>query len=168
MLERHTLYNIRCWTLIFKPILKATPVDLPLGSTSVMSSLWVCVSPGLSLLRIAYLGLTMGLRTVSFLLCILGFVLLKQHLRREECSAHQVANGGAELEALRKEEVLASNSDQSLQTSTTDYNNTERDTRLWQSETISPDPSRYTQTHTNTRFAGTNNGLCLTISSHRT
>ncbi|XP_055794118.1 solute carrier organic anion transporter family member 1C1-like isoform X4 [Salvelinus fontinalis] len=80
--------------------------------------------------RIAYLGLTMGLRTVSFLLCILGFVLLKQHLRREERSAHQVANGGAELEALRKEEVLASNSDQSLQTSTTDYNNTERETRL--------------------------------------
>ncbi|CAB1345795.1 unnamed protein product [Coregonus sp. 'balchen'] len=80
--------------------------------------------------RIAYLGLTMGLRTVSFLLCILGFVLLKRHLRREERSAHQVANGGAELEALRKEEVLAFNSDQSLRTSTTDYNNTERETRL--------------------------------------
>uniref|UniRef100_A0A8C7HGV8 Solute carrier organic anion transporter family member n=1 Tax=Oncorhynchus kisutch TaxID=8019 RepID=A0A8C7HGV8_ONCKI len=80
--------------------------------------------------RIAYLGLTMGLRTVSFLLCILGFVLLKRHLRREERSAHQVANGGAELEVLRKEEVLASNSDQSLRTSTTDYNNTERETRL--------------------------------------
>lgn len=90
----------------------------------------MCVSLGLSLLRIAYLGLTMGLRTVSFLLCILGFVLLKRHLRREERSAHQVANGGAELEVLRKEEVLASNSDQSLQTSTTDYNNTERETRL--------------------------------------
>uniref|UniRef100_A0A8C7W602 Solute carrier organic anion transporter family member n=1 Tax=Oncorhynchus mykiss TaxID=8022 RepID=A0A8C7W602_ONCMY len=80
--------------------------------------------------RIAYLGLTMGLRTVSFLLCILGFMLLKRHLRREERSAHQVANGGAELEVLRKEEVLASNSDQSLRTSTTDYNNTERETRL--------------------------------------
>ncbi|XP_010897942.1 solute carrier organic anion transporter family member 1C1 isoform X2 [Esox lucius] len=80
--------------------------------------------------RIAYLGLTMGLRTVSFLLCILGFLLLKRHLRREECCAHQLANGGAELEALREEDVLASNSEQSLRTSTTDCNNTERETRL--------------------------------------
>ncbi|KAL0962658.1 hypothetical protein UPYG_G00343470 [Umbra pygmaea] len=78
--------------------------------------------------RIAYLGLTMGLRTVSFLLCILGFLLLKRHLRREERTALQLANGGAELEALREEEVLASS--QSPRMSTTDYNNTERETRL--------------------------------------
>ncbi|XP_037623873.1 solute carrier organic anion transporter family member 1C1 isoform X2 [Sebastes umbrosus] len=52
--------------------------------------------------RIVYLGLTLGLRTVSFFLCISGFVLLKRHIKREERSA--LTNGSVELESLRKEE----------------------------------------------------------------
>ncbi|XP_074488685.1 solute carrier organic anion transporter family member 1C1-like isoform X3 [Sebastes fasciatus] len=52
--------------------------------------------------RIVYLGLTLGLRTVSFFLCISGFALLKRHIKREERSA--LTNGSAELESLRKEE----------------------------------------------------------------
>uniref|UniRef100_A0A3Q4G180 Solute carrier organic anion transporter family member n=1 Tax=Neolamprologus brichardi TaxID=32507 RepID=A0A3Q4G180_NEOBR len=52
--------------------------------------------------RIVYLGLTLGLRTVSFFLCILGFVLIKRHIRKEE--KHVLTNGSAELETLRKEE----------------------------------------------------------------
>ncbi|XP_063052808.1 solute carrier organic anion transporter family member 1C1-like [Engraulis encrasicolus] len=53
--------------------------------------------------RIVYLGLTLGLRTVSFFLCLVGFVLLGRHVRQEE---HQKAltNGGTETECLRKEE----------------------------------------------------------------
>uniref|UniRef100_A0A672ZJZ8 Solute carrier organic anion transporter family member n=1 Tax=Sphaeramia orbicularis TaxID=375764 RepID=A0A672ZJZ8_9TELE len=52
--------------------------------------------------RIVYLGLTLGLRTVSFFLCILGFAILKRHIKQEEKSA--LTNGSAELEALKKEE----------------------------------------------------------------
>ncbi|XP_054864050.1 solute carrier organic anion transporter family member 1C1-like isoform X2 [Amphiprion ocellaris] len=52
--------------------------------------------------RIVYLGLTLGLRTVSFFLCILGFALLKRHIKKEEKIA--LTNGNAELESLRKEE----------------------------------------------------------------
>ncbi|XP_069551237.1 solute carrier organic anion transporter family member 1C1-like isoform X1 [Brachyistius frenatus] len=53
--------------------------------------------------RIVYLGLTLGLRTVSFFFCILGFALLKRHIKREEKNA--LTNGNAELESLRKEET---------------------------------------------------------------
>ncbi|KAM6986872.1 solute carrier organic anion transporter family member 1C1 [Aplochiton taeniatus] len=79
--------------------------------------------------RIAYLGLTLGLRTISFLLCIFGFILLKGHLRREERSAvlGALANGGPELEALKKEEVISPNAVQSPWIS---VNHTERETRL--------------------------------------
>nr|XP_020480574.1 solute carrier organic anion transporter family member 1C1-like isoform X2 [Monopterus albus] len=52
--------------------------------------------------RIVYLGLTLGLRTVSFFFCILYFALLKRHVKREEKNA--VANGSAELESVKKEE----------------------------------------------------------------
>ncbi|XP_030587337.1 solute carrier organic anion transporter family member 1C1-like [Archocentrus centrarchus] len=52
--------------------------------------------------RIVYLGLTLGLRTVSFFLCILGFALLKRHIKKEE--KNMLTNGSAELETLRKEE----------------------------------------------------------------
>ncbi|TMS05841.1 solute carrier organic anion transporter family member 1C1 isoform X1 [Larimichthys crocea] len=52
--------------------------------------------------RIVYLGLTLGLRTVSFFLCISGFALLKRHIKREE--KYALTNGSAELESLRKEE----------------------------------------------------------------
>nr|XP_004567795.2 solute carrier organic anion transporter family member 1C1 isoform X3 [Maylandia zebra] len=52
--------------------------------------------------RRVYLGLTLGLRTVSFFLCILGFALIKRHIRKEE--KHVLTNGSAELETLRKEE----------------------------------------------------------------
>ncbi|KAM3869691.1 solute carrier organic anion transporter family member 1C1-like [Diretmus argenteus] len=52
--------------------------------------------------RIVYLGLTLGLRTLSFFLCLLGFTLLKRHIKGEEKSA--LTNGSAELESLRKEE----------------------------------------------------------------
>ncbi|KAK9516495.1 hypothetical protein VZT92_024419 [Zoarces viviparus] len=52
--------------------------------------------------RIVYLGLTLGLRTISFLLCISGFALLKRHIKKEEKNAP--TNGSAELESLWKEE----------------------------------------------------------------
>lgn len=52
--------------------------------------------------RILYLGLTLGLRTLSFFLCISGFVFLKRHIRREE--RYSLTNGSAELDSLRKEE----------------------------------------------------------------
>ncbi|XP_072242213.1 solute carrier organic anion transporter family member 1C1-like [Leuresthes tenuis] len=55
-----------------------------------------------SVYRTVYLGLTLGLRTVSFLLCIWGFALLRRHIKREEEKA--LTNGNAELESLRKEE----------------------------------------------------------------
>lgn len=79
--------------------------------------------------RIAYLGLTLSLRTISFLLCIPGFILLSRQLKEEERNAMHgaLANGGTELEALRKEEYVISNSDQSQQMSDS---NTERETRL--------------------------------------
>nr|XP_019943663.1 PREDICTED: solute carrier organic anion transporter family member 1C1-like [Paralichthys olivaceus] len=79
--------------------------------------------------RIAYLGLTLSLRTVSFLICIPGFILLSRQLKREERNAMHgaLANGGTELEALRKEELMISNSDQLQQMSD---NSTDRETRL--------------------------------------
>lgn len=82
------------------------------------------------LLRIAYLGLTMSLRTISFIICIPGFFLLRRQLRKEERNAIHgaLANGGTELEALRKDEFVISNSDQSQQTAD---NSTDRETRLW-------------------------------------
>uniref|UniRef100_A0A672I3T2 Solute carrier organic anion transporter family member n=1 Tax=Salarias fasciatus TaxID=181472 RepID=A0A672I3T2_SALFA len=52
--------------------------------------------------RIVYLGLTLGLRTVSFFFCILGFSVLKRHIKMEEKNA--LTNGNTELELLRKEE----------------------------------------------------------------
>ncbi|XP_060928929.1 solute carrier organic anion transporter family member 1C1-like [Limanda limanda] len=79
--------------------------------------------------RIAYLGLTLSLRTASFLICIPGFILLSRQLKREERNAVQaaLANGSTELEALRKEELTISNSDQLQQMSD---NSTDRETRL--------------------------------------
>ncbi|XP_034081361.1 solute carrier organic anion transporter family member 1C1-like isoform X1 [Gymnodraco acuticeps] len=75
--------------------------------------------------RIAYLGLTLSLRSISFIICIPGFILLSRQLRKEERNAVHgaLANGGTELEALRKEEFVVSNSDQSQQTA-------DRETRL--------------------------------------
>ncbi|XP_059360726.1 solute carrier organic anion transporter family member 1C1-like isoform X2 [Carassius carassius] len=80
--------------------------------------------------RIAYLGLTLGLRTASFFLCILGLVVLRRHVRRQEHMT--LTNGGTgamagELQALRKEENNSCNSNQCPQT--TDYD-PERETRL--------------------------------------
>ncbi|KAI3370666.1 hypothetical protein L3Q82_007229 [Scortum barcoo] len=72
---------------------------------SVLSSFIISLggTPGFVLLvRIVYLGLTLGLRTVSFLLCISGFALLKRHIKREE--KYALSNGSAELESLKKEE----------------------------------------------------------------
>ncbi|KAM3615841.1 uncharacterized protein V6R79_008550 [Siganus canaliculatus] len=79
--------------------------------------------------RIAYLGLTLSLRTVSFIICIPGFVLLSRQLKKEERNGihSSLANGGTELEALRKEEFVISNCDQSQQTSDS---STDRETRL--------------------------------------
>ncbi|XP_062374740.1 solute carrier organic anion transporter family member 1C1 [Sardina pilchardus] len=85
--------------------------------------------------RTAYLGLTLGLRAVSFLLCIWGFVVLRRHVRRQERGAvtngrvaGPVAAGADELEALRKEETVgAAGSDQSQRNSDC-Y--PERETRL--------------------------------------
>ncbi|KAJ8249854.1 hypothetical protein COCON_G00230700 [Conger conger] len=53
--------------------------------------------------RIAYLGLSLGLRTFSFLLCVPGFVLLRRHIEKEEGLA--LSNGGSEAEPLKKEEA---------------------------------------------------------------
>uniref|UniRef100_A0A8C7YH30 Solute carrier organic anion transporter family member n=1 Tax=Oryzias sinensis TaxID=183150 RepID=A0A8C7YH30_9TELE len=78
--------------------------------------------------RIAYLGLTLSLRTVSFIICIPGFILLGRQLKKEEQDAiHALSNGGTELEALRKEECVILNSDQPLHTP---ENSTDRHTRL--------------------------------------
>uniref|UniRef100_A0A8C6WF87 Solute carrier organic anion transporter family member n=1 Tax=Neogobius melanostomus TaxID=47308 RepID=A0A8C6WF87_9GOBI len=79
--------------------------------------------------RIAYLGLTMSLRTVSFIICIPGFFLLAQQLKQEETNAFHstVTNGGAELEALQKEEFVISNSNQTQRICD---NGTDRETRL--------------------------------------
>ncbi|XP_068440350.1 solute carrier organic anion transporter family member 1C1-like [Clinocottus analis] len=79
--------------------------------------------------RKAYLGLTLSLRTVSFIICIPGFFLLSRQQRKEERNALRgdLANGSTELEALRKEEFVTSNSDQSKQMPD---NNTYRETRL--------------------------------------
>ncbi|XP_056138757.1 solute carrier organic anion transporter family member 1C1-like [Lampris incognitus] len=79
--------------------------------------------------RMAYLGLTLSLRTVSFLICIPGFILLRRQLKKEERNAihRALANGGTEIEALRKEEVVIFNSDKDQRTSD---NSTERETRL--------------------------------------
>ncbi|XP_061575261.1 solute carrier organic anion transporter family member 1C1-like [Cololabis saira] len=79
--------------------------------------------------RIAYLGLTLSLRTISFVICIPGFILLSRQLKREErIAAHgALTNGGTELEALRKEEFVVLNSEQPLHTSDT---STDRHTRL--------------------------------------
>ncbi|KAA0720767.1 Solute carrier organic anion transporter family member 1C1 [Triplophysa tibetana] len=78
--------------------------------------------------RIAYLGLTLGLRTASFFLCVLGLVVLKRHIQKQERGA--LANGGtgaaaSELQALRKGENNSSNSEPQ----TSDYD-PERETRL--------------------------------------
>uniref|UniRef100_A0A1A8NPK9 Solute carrier organic anion transporter family member n=2 Tax=Nothobranchius rachovii TaxID=451742 RepID=A0A1A8NPK9_9TELE len=58
--------------------------------------------------RIAYLGLTLSLRTISFIICIPGFILLSRQMKEEEkCAAHgALTNGGTELELLRKEEFV--------------------------------------------------------------
>ncbi|KAE8295374.1 Solute carrier organic anion transporter family member 1C1 Organic anion transporter F [Larimichthys crocea] len=79
--------------------------------------------------RIAYLGLTLSLRTISFIICIPGFILLSRQLKKEERNGTHgaLANGATELEALRKEEFVICNSDQSQQTSD---NSTDRETRL--------------------------------------
>ncbi|KAJ3591244.1 hypothetical protein NHX12_009190 [Muraenolepis orangiensis] len=57
--------------------------------------------------RIAYLGLTLSLRSVSFLVCIPGFIVLRRQMRREQRKAAQraLANGGAEMEALGEGEA---------------------------------------------------------------
>ncbi|KAG7522502.1 solute carrier organic anion transporter family member 1C1-like isoform X1 [Solea senegalensis] len=52
--------------------------------------------------RTVYLGLTLVLRTVSFFFCVLGFALLKRHIKRKEKNALISAN--AEMASLRKEE----------------------------------------------------------------
>ncbi|XP_056137558.1 solute carrier organic anion transporter family member 1C1-like, partial [Lampris incognitus] len=75
--------------------------------------------------RIVYLGLTLGLRTASFFLCVLGFALLKRQMRREE--KHDLTNGTTELESLRKEENNSMHCEQFIKAL---GHNTERETRL--------------------------------------
>ncbi|XP_034444659.1 solute carrier organic anion transporter family member 1C1-like [Hippoglossus hippoglossus] len=60
--------------------------------------------------RIVYLGLVLGLRTVSFFFCIFGFAVFKRHIKREEKSA--LTNGNAEMESLRKEENSSTHCEQ--------------------------------------------------------
>ncbi|XP_013872572.1 solute carrier organic anion transporter family member 1C1-like [Austrofundulus limnaeus] len=59
------------------------------------------------------LGLTFGLRAISFLLCIWGFALLKRHILREETKA----DGKSELEFLSKEENSSADYEQLIQSS---------------------------------------------------
>ncbi|MEQ2261370.1 hypothetical protein XENORESO_009532, partial [Xenotaenia resolanae] len=59
--------------------------------------------------RIAYLGLTLSLRTISFIICIPGFILLSRQLKEEKKSI--LTNGGTELEPLRNEQCVVLNSD---------------------------------------------------------
>ncbi|XP_054884378.1 solute carrier organic anion transporter family member 1C1-like isoform X2 [Poeciliopsis prolifica] len=80
--------------------------------------------------RIAYLGLTLSLRTISFVICIPGFILLSRQLKEEEKKSvlhGALTNGGTELEALRKEEFAVLNSDQAVHTAD---NSTDRHTQL--------------------------------------
>lgn len=73
-----------------------------------------------------YLGLTLGLRTVSFILCVMGFVLLRRQVKAEEKNPGMV-NGGTELESLTKDENSSLNCDQLIRNS--DYD-PDRETRL--------------------------------------
>lgn len=116
------LYNTSCFqnrSTLFAPPLILSPES---KKHSLQSSM--CL-----FFRIAYLGLTLSLRSFSFVICIPGFILLSRQLKKEERNALHgtVANGGTELEALRKEEFVISNSDQSQRKSD---NGTDRETRL--------------------------------------
>ncbi|XP_060891675.1 solute carrier organic anion transporter family member 1C1-like isoform X1 [Labrus mixtus] len=75
--------------------------------------------------RTVYLGLTLGLRTVSFFLCIPGFALLKRHIKRQEKNA--LTNGSAELETLQKEDNSYTHCEQFIPVSD---RNPDRETRL--------------------------------------
>ncbi|XP_053742118.1 solute carrier organic anion transporter family member 1C1-like [Synchiropus splendidus] len=75
--------------------------------------------------RILYLGLTLGLRTVSFLLCILGFSLLQRHVKQEEKTA--LANSSGEQESLEKEENTSTQREQFMVTSS---QSSDRETHL--------------------------------------
>ncbi|KAM9318663.1 solute carrier organic anion transporter family member 1C1-like [Pholidichthys leucotaenia] len=79
--------------------------------------------------RMAYHGLTLSLRTISFIICIPGFFLLSRQLKEEERSAlhRALTNSGAELEAQRREEYVTSISEQSHHTSD---NSTDRETQV--------------------------------------
>ncbi|KAG9342338.1 hypothetical protein JZ751_016840 [Albula glossodonta] len=86
-------------------------------------------------LGIAYLGLTLGLRTFSFFLCIPGFMLLRKQIRNEEGTV--LTNGGSEIEPLKKEEASSLNcerltraSDWDPQTTRTSDCDPDRETRL--------------------------------------
>lgn len=90
--------------------------------------------------RIAYLGLTMSLRSISFIICIPGFILLSRQVKEEERNAIHGAltNGGTELEALRKEEFVINNSSD---------NSTDRETRLWRMQQKPSVPFTHEQLH---------------------
>ncbi|XP_014840312.1 PREDICTED: solute carrier organic anion transporter family member 1C1-like isoform X1 [Poecilia mexicana] len=75
--------------------------------------------------RIVYLGLTLGLRAVSFFLCVWGFALLKRHIKREEKEA--LSNQNGELESLRKDENSSMHCEQFILSPDC---NPERETRL--------------------------------------
>lgn len=117
----------------------------------------VCTLHGVfnSFHRIAYLGLTLSLRTISFLICIPCFILLSRQLKEEEHAAlhGSQANGGTELEALRKEELGLSNSEKLQRTS---ENGTDRETRLWLTPPTSfsshINEQTYLHTHTHTHL----------------
>ncbi|XP_023681683.1 solute carrier organic anion transporter family member 1C1-like isoform X2 [Paramormyrops kingsleyae] len=54
--------------------------------------------------RIVYLGLTLGLRTASFFLCLLGIVLLEKQIREEAEERGKLGNGTAEAVTKGEEE----------------------------------------------------------------
>lgn len=54
--------------------------------------------------RIVYLGLTLGLRTASFFLCLLGIVLLEKQVREEAEGRGKLGNGMAEAITKGEEE----------------------------------------------------------------
>ncbi|TSM20255.1 Solute carrier organic anion transporter family member 1C1 [Bagarius yarrelli] len=75
--------------------------------------------------RIAYLGLTLGIRTASFFLCALGLLVLQWHVKKQKNRILSNGNAVTELQALRKEET--GHSDQAAETCEHDP---ERETRL--------------------------------------
>ncbi|KAM9467744.1 solute carrier organic anion transporter family member 1C1 [Clarias gariepinus] len=76
--------------------------------------------------RMAYLGLSLGLRTASFFLCALGLLVLQWHVKRQKTRTLSNGSTATELQALRRDEI---SSCLDLSPRSSDYD-PERETRL--------------------------------------